>query len=375
MAMPFQEVSLMQNRQRLAEAVLSGEATVSEAARLFGVSRPTAYLWVERARAQGVPRLCALSRRPFTFARSTPLEVEALVVAQKEARPAWGAKKVHATLWPQGEEAPVCVRTVDRILTRHQWTGKRGDPQAPVIRFEREGCNQLWQMDFKGMSSDFPFLPLSVLDDCSRFCLALRPLTSPSSESVWSALWDVFGEYGVPECILTDNGACFNSTLSLGPTPFQAKLWRLGVKTIHGRPRHPQTQGKIERFHRTLEDEHASRLHQAYLQDTKEVAVAWEELRQDYNWARPHEALLMRTPGSQYVPSLRKRPKSLLPVQIDEGMIVRKVDVTGKFYFRGQPYRGGRGLQREWVEIREGEHGYEVRYAGVLIAPLERLRV
>ena len=397
--MPFQEVSRMQNRQRLAELVLSGEASLSEAARRFGVSRPTAYLWVRRARERGVAGLQPLSRRPHTIARCTPTETEALVLAQKEARPAWGAKKIHAELWPDGDGvggvAPVCVRTVDRLLRRHGLAGKRGEARGPLKRFEREGCNQLWQIDFKAMGPHALFLPLSVLDDCSRFCLALLPVSRPSSEVVWSALWEVFGEYGVPECILSDNGDCFNSTLSRGPTPFQARLWRLGVKTLHGRPAHPQTQGKVERFHRTLEEEYRALLHQRdphaasrrkqghpaghpvgpYETAAESARIAWEQVRQDYNWARPHEALSMRTPGSQYAPSPRKRPDVLPPATIDENAAARKVDVSGQFGFQGRTYRAGRGLAGEWVEIREGIHGYELRYASVVIAPLEHLQV
>src|ERR1700694_2719882 len=99
-------------------------------------------------------------------------------------------------------------------------------------------------------------MPLSVIDDHSRFCLGIIPVLKPRSEDVFSALWDLFGDFGLPDCILSDNGSCFNSARSLGgPTPFQARLWLLGIRTTHGRPYHPQTQGKVERFHRTMQQE------------------------------------------------------------------------------------------------------------------------
>lgn len=362
----------MQNRQKLAYLVLSGEVTITQAAQLFGVSRPTAYLWVERAREQGLPLLSEQSRRPHYIARSTPAETEALVLAIKQARPAWGAKKIHASLWPGSQGALVCVRTVDRILYRNGLTGKRGGPAPALQRFERDACNELWQMDFKGMGAKPHLLPLSVIDDCSRFCLALRPLLSPSSEAVWSVLWEVFGEYGLPECILSDNGDCFNSTLSLGPTPLQAKLWRVGVKTTHGRPAHPQTQGKVERFHRTLEEEYKELLH---VKENTQAERAWLRLRQDYNWSRPHEAIGMRMPGSRYTPSARKRPDALPPAHIGQGAVGRKVDISGTFYFRNHRYRGGLGLAGELVEIREGDGDYLVSYAGVTIGALNQLQV
>lgn len=370
--MAFQECSRMQNRQRLAQLVLSGELSIAGAARLFGVSRPTAHLWVGRARSEGVGALSERSRRPGRIARSTPGAVEALVLGQKRLRPAWGAKKIHAVLWPRAEAAPICVRTVDRILSRQGLTAKRGGPAPAPVRFEREGCNQLWQIDFKGMHGRSPLLPLSVLDDCSRFCLALEPLPDPSSGAVWAAMWEVFGEYGLPECLLSDNGDCFNSTRSRGPTPLQARLWRLGVRTAHGRPAHPQTQGKVERFHRTLEGEYADRLYQ---QTAEAARGAWRGLREDYNWNRPHEALGMSVPGARYAPSPRKRPGSLPPACVPEGAISRKVDVAGKFTYRNQDYRAGRGLAGEWVEVREEAGGFALYYTGVRIAALDLLQV
>ena len=350
--MPFRETSRMQNRKLLVSMVLSGEATISQAARLFEVSRPTAYLWVKRAKEQGVAPLQEESRRPHHIARTTDIEVEAMIVAHKEARPAWGAKKLHALLWPKKEEAPVCVRTVDRILARHAMVGKRNAAALALQRFEREACNLLWQMDFKGMGKKPLWMPLSVMDDRSRFCLALSPLKSTATRAVWGVLWEVFGEYGLPEYILTDNGDCFNSIRSLGPTPLQAKLWRLGVKTTHGRPAHPQTQGKVERFHRTLEAEYHELL---YTQSEDQVKAAWEKLREDYNWTRPHEALEMEPPGHHYRPSDRKRPQELPPPFVPDGALLRKVDDYGKFTFRSQKYRAGRGLAGEWVYLQEAE--------------------
>src|SRR5437868_4555548 len=88
-------------------------------------------------------------------------------------------------------------------------------------------------------------------------------------------------------------------------------------------------------------------------------------VRQDYNWARPHEALSMRTPGSQYTSSVRQRPGTLPPAEIMAGGQGRKVDVNGIFDFQGRRYRAGRGLIGERVEIREGESDYELWYASV----------
>lgn len=126
-------------------------------------------------------------------------------------------------------------------------------------RFERAECNQLWQLDFKAVHQSgqgrLGYWPLTVLDDCSRFCLRFEPLEYQRGGLVFEVLWALFGEVGLPEAILTDNGSCFSGTWGGGPNNLEVKLWRLGIRTIQGRPYHPQTQGKVERFHRTVNEE------------------------------------------------------------------------------------------------------------------------
>jgi transposase InsO family protein len=216
-------------------------------------------------------------------------------------------------------------------------------------------------MDFKGTPRGYRYVPFSVVDDCSRFCLALEPLRSQASEFVWGHLWDVFGEYGLPDCLLCDNA--FNNNRGYGPTQLQARLWRLGVGTTHGRPSHPQTQGKVERFHRTLEEEYHGLLYQHSLEAAR---IAFRELRFDYNWERPHQALGMRKPGPVYTPSRRKRPDCLPPIIVPEGAVTRKVDIEGKIHYHGRRLMAGRGLIGEWVEIRHAPNGEPiVYYAGM----------
>ena len=377
--MPFQQMSKNQQRQKLAYRVLCEHLSVAQAAREMGVSRQSAHLWVARAKEVGVQNLAEASRRPRHIARQTPEQIEAAVLEKKGAHPAWGAKKIHALLWPPGPQssAPVCVRTVDRLLSRHGLTGKRCVPPPGRGRFEREGCNQLWQLDYKGMGAAWHVWPLSVLDDHSRFCLGLVPVQAKTGQAAWEVLWQLFGEFGLPDCLLCDNGDGFNNTRSLGPTWLQARLWRLGIATTHGRARHPQTQGKVERFHKTLEVE----LGQAGLRQESVAAAgqSFERFRASYNWVRPHEALGQRVPGALYTPSPRPRPAHLPVPQIAPGATVRKVDSCGKFSYRNRAYRAGRGLAGEWVEVREEETeeeaGEALFYAGVRLAALERLRL
>lgn len=361
----------MQGRQKLASLVLWEGMSIAAAARECGVSRATAHLWVKRAREEGISELQERSRRPEQVRSPTSQVIVEQVLAAKCEKPRWGAKKLHQKLWPSPDSAPICVRTVDRLLQRQGLTVARNTVPAAVGRFERSQCNELWQMDYKGLEGRWGYSPLSVLDDHARFCLALEPVERRIIEAVWSVLWRVFDEFGLPECILCDNGDGFNSVKSQGPTVFQARLWRLGVKTAHGRPYHPQTQGKVERFHRTLEDEWSQELRQPSIEHAHRHLP---QIRASYNWERPHEALGQRVPGAVYESSRRPRPARLPEPLMPEGAIKRRVDCCGKFGYRNRTYRAGRGLSGEWVEIRELEEP-TLFYTGIQIASLTTLEV
>lgn len=364
----------MQCRQKLAYMVISGEMNLSEAARQFGVSRPTAHKWVQRALVVGVENLAEQSRAPHRQPRHTEQAIIEQILALKRAYPRWGAKKLHALLWPPdgAEEAPICVRTTDRLLRRRGLVIPRGVSKPAVGRFERGASNELWQLDFKGIEKRWDYIPLSVLDDHSRFCLALHPAMTTSGPAVWNVLWDAFGEFGLPECILCDNYASFNSLRSPGPTWLQSRLWLLGIKTCHGRPAHPQTQGKVERFHKTLEEEAHDLIRQPNIPSAFQ---AFKTFRQSYNWVRPHEAIGMKPPGAVYQPSERIRPSQPPKHELPEGALVRKVDCNGRFTIRCRKYQVGQGLAGQHVEIREEEEGLAAYFAGIRIAAIEEIRL
>ncbi len=356
----------MDVRRRAAHLVLVRGHSIAGAARECGLSRPTVRLWVARARVRGFGALGEESRRPRSFRSATPADVEQEIVSAKARFPAWGAKKLWTHLWKG--EAPVCVRTVDRILDRHGLTRSSLAKELPR-RFERESPNALWQMDFKGLGIPrMPYSPLSVLDDASRFCIAFEPVAWPhTAEGVWAVLWSLLGEFGQPEAVLTDNEGCFASPKGNGPSLLESRLWRLGIRTLQGRPAHPQTQGKVERFHRTAQEELGELLRQPTVDAARQV---YEGFVSTYNWVRPHEALDMRVPGELYRPSTRARPQRLPePVVLGKA---RKVDASGKFWFGGHPHRAGRGLMNQWVDVRDDGLAY---YAGIALGSLDELRV
>ncbi len=358
--MSFVSGSLMDARRRLASRVLVDGLSVSAAAREAGVSRTTAKLWVGRARAGGIDALPTPSRRPLNSPNGTDEEIVRRVLECKALHPSWGARKLIPLLWPFGE-APVCERTVDRILARAGKTVGRAPAPATVGRFERETPNELWQMDFKGLGENPPpYKVLSILDDASRFLVGLERIEAATGVLVFEALWKVFGEYGMPQAILSDNEHCFHSRQSKGPSFLEARLWRLGIKTLHGRPGHPQTQGKVERFHKTLGDTVGSET----LRNPLHVSRAIREFREEYNWVRAHDALGKVPPGTRYGWSLKRRPDELPEAVLPEGVETRKVGAEGRFTRKGVHYRLGQGLAGETVALLEREGELWVHYAG-----------
>ncbi|MDQ2654383.1 MAG: integrase core domain-containing protein, partial [Chloroflexota bacterium] len=171
-----------------------------------------------------------------------------------------------------------------------------------------------------------------MLDDHSRFALALSACPNQQRPTVQTALTAVFRRYGLPQAILCDNGSPWGAAGLGGITRLEAWLLRLGVEPWHGRPYHPQTQGKIERFHGTIAREVFA--HQP--PTTLEAAqVAFDAFRTNYNYHRPHEALANLVPASAYSPSLRPFPETLPPVVYDAGALVFTVTIHGSISWRG----------------------------------------
>ena len=170
-------------------------------------------------------------------------------------------------------------------------------------RYERSTPNALWQMDFKG---HFAMLkgrchPLTILDDHSRFCLGLQACANETIETTQIHLTHIFRRYGLPLALLCDNGGPWGSGYPhLELTKLTVWLIRLGIQVLHGRPAHPQTQGKDERFHRTLK---AEVLQGTVFADLEDCQCHFDPFRERYNLVRPHEALGLDTPSQHYQPS------------------------------------------------------------------------
>lgn len=352
--MPWKESSRMSSRL---EFVLLAEAPGSNMKALcqsFGVSRKTGYKWLDLYRAQGAEGLQERSRRPLRSPKRCSAELEAAVLALHDQYPCWGARKLKALL-PEAVGKPH-PNTIAAILKRH---GRQLVPHVDQTnpakgRFEHEEPNSLWQMDFKGHfaltnSAAGRCHPLTVLDDHSRFSLCLAACSGEDRLQVKAALTRTFLMYGLPQRITCDNGAPWGTAGHGTISRLEVWLMRLGIRVSHSRPHHPQTQGKDERFHRTLKRELLARYGFGSIDACQDAFNAW---RDQYNLVRPHEALGQKAPITRYQPSARSFPSHLPPVEYDDGDIVRTVQRHGQISFKGRSHFVGEGLYQEPVAIR-----------------------
>ena len=337
--MPFKEQSIVMQREEFCLLALMPGANIRELCRRSGISPTTGYEWLQRYRGQGVLGLQDRSRRPLTSPLRTDEDIEALVVAVRQAHPAWGGRKIRKVLENDGLTIPPSASTITAILRRHDLLdGPGAGERRDWLRFEHAAPNDLWQMDFKGhvAMGQGRCHPLTVLDDHSRYALEIAACGNEQGITVRARLQQLFQRQGLPRRILADNGPPWGTAGSeQRHTPLSVWLLDLGIELIHGRPYHPQTQGKDERFHRTLK---AEVLNVTSLTDLDQAQRTFDAFRHLYNTRRPHEALNMATPQSRYTMSPRSMPHAIRPPQYQTTDQVRKVDATGHFSFKGRRF-------------------------------------
>lgn len=351
--MPWKEASAMSLRWEIVQQALEYGANRSKLSRQFDVSRKTLYKWLRRFQQAGRAGLADVSRRPQTSPARTPAAMEERVLALRDEH-GWGGRKINRRLRDLGVEGAPPASTVTAILRRHG----RLDPgesrkHRPWLRFEAEAPNDLWQMDFKG---HFPLgcgqrcHPLTVLDDHSRFCLALRACADERRMTVQQQLVTLFREYGLPTRLLVDNGPPWGGEGYERVTRLGVWLIALGVNVVHSGAYHPQTIGKDERFHRTLVDELIRR---QVFRDLGHAQECFDPWRETYNWQRPHHSLDLAVPASRYQPSPRPYPENLPPFEYPDHTITRRVDEKGQISFRNRPFRVGKALHGQTIGLRE----------------------
>ena len=351
--MPWKECSRMTSRLEFVMLASAPKANISALCQSFGISRKTGHKWLGQFEEQGKDGLSDRSRRPHTSPNRSGTELEEQILALHGQHPYWGARKLQALL-PNGSPKPH-PNTISAILRRHgkQILSSSAAGPAATKRFEHEAPNLLWQMDFKGYfrmtdARAGRCYPLTVLDDHSRFAICLAACSGETGKQVQQALIKAFKTYGLPERITCDNGNPWGTPKQNGLTKFEVWLIRLGIKVSHSRPGHPQTQGKDERFHRTLKLE---LLNQGF-SSLVSCQSAFDKWREQYNLIRPHSSLNQQPPVSRYAASGRPYPTKLPEVEYAADDDIRKVRGNGYISFRHEEIFVGEGLKGERVAVR-----------------------
>lgn len=336
---------------------------LSALCRQYQISRKTGYKWLHRARTEAEDPLANHSRRPHVSPHQTGPAVTEAVLALRARHPHWGARKLARLLAEAGATPVPAPSTITVILQRHGVLPPR-QPRVPQAthRFEHPGAHDLWQMDFMGPRAtvtEGEVHPLTIIDDHSRTLLSLTACLHQRLDLVWEVLWACFTRYGLPRAILTDNGPPWGQSLGKGMNRFEARLLRMGIEPWHGRPYHPQTQGKVERMHATIAREVFGTRTFATFSATQ---YAFDTFRTTYNEVRPHEGIAYAVPISRLQPNARLCPDVVPPPVYAPHDAVRKVRSQGAIGFAGRSWFVSRGLIGEEVAVRptDATGGYGV---------------
>lgn len=351
--MSWQEHDRVSLRKEFISQAIKPSANISELCRRYKISRKTGYKWLGRFHNDGAKELADHSKRPLYSPKKTSKSVEKQILQTKEKHPYWGARKVRVLLKRQKLETLPAKSTIHKILKKHGYVTSKEKTGAHAIRFEHEAPNRLWQMDFKG---HFAYErgrchPLTILDDHSRFSICLRACINETGKVVKPILIETFRCYGIPERINVDNGSPWGALFDCAKyTTLSVWLIQLGIKVSYSRPRHPQTNGKEERFHRTLKTE---LLDNHYFRTIKHIQQSLNEWREIYNLERPHEGIGMQVPSERYQPSYRRYPEKLPEVIYSTDYDIRQVDQRGRLVINGRQIFVGIPFSKKQIGLRE----------------------
>lgn len=368
--MPWREVSTMQLRTEFLALAKQEGANVRQLCRRFGISPTTAYKWLGRQREGADVK--DRSRRPLVSPTRCDAAFEAAVLTLRRAHPAWGARKLERRLQVLGHATPA-VSTVHAILVRHDCISAKASEAAQAWqRFEHANPNDLWQMDFKGhvAMAQGRCHPLTILDDHSRYNLCIGACADERAATVKAHLVATFRRYGLPLRMTMDNGPPWGDS-EAHFTAMDVWLMKQGIGVSHSRPYHPQTQGKDERFHRTLKDEV---LQGVVFPELAASQAAFDRWRVIYNQQRPHQALAMEVPQQRYSVSTREYQPSPAPPEYADDRQVRRVHDHGRLSWKGHLYRVGRAFTGEPVAVRPtlNQHIHDVFWQTRRIAQINQ---
>ncbi len=284
--------------------VLADQLSVTAAAAEYGYSRRHLHRLLARYREGGLDALEPRSRRPKTNPGATSETVRQRVIELRAQLTAEGLDAGPVTIgWHLEQEGhkPPAPATISRILHQAGLISPqpRKRPRSSYARFEMAQPNEMWQSDVIHwqLADGTDVEVLNWLDDHSRYLLSATVHQPATGEDVVAVFLAVIDDHGPPASTLTDNGSIYTSRFTGGRNAFEYLLPILGVRQKNGSPGHPQTQGKIERFHQTQKRWLTAR---PAARTPAELQRQLDEFREHYNEQRPHRALDRATPGHAY---------------------------------------------------------------------------
>ena len=321
----------------IVDAVLIERRSPTELARNHGISRRWVHKLVKRFKEGGYAALEPRSRRPNSCSHQTASDVQAQVIRLRQELVAnghdAGPETIAHHLFGQVDKPP-SVATIWRILKRNGLISPQPHkrPRSSFIRFEAKLPNETWQLDSTPwqLAGASPVEILNFLDDRSRLALASTSLPSVKADDVVRVFYSASSSFGLPASLLSDNAAVFTGKSRRGKVLLELELERLGILFKHSTPYHPQTCGKVERFHQTLK---RFLRQQPAAHSLADLQFQLDAFRDYYNQRRPHRSLNRQTPLSVFNSLIKARP-SQQPVVSDQRVRRDKIDSFGKVTLR-----------------------------------------
>ena len=338
----------------------------------YNITRKTGYKWFNRFKSN--ESMSDKPKVPLTINNKTSPDIEQLILSERVNDPGYGARKLKIILENKYSISFPCPATINNILKRNNLiSDAESIKHKPYKRFEKNNCNDMWQTDFKGqfLTNDNKYCYiLDIIDDHSRFLIDIAPFTS-TENVVLPTFERVFYKYGKPYSLLSDNGSQF-AGFKKGYTKFEKWLMNHNVLPLHGRIKHPQTQGKIERFHRSLKNE---LLNYKTFNNIECVNIELQKYKHKYNYERPHEALKMGYPATIYHSSSRKYNPIVKEYQYSGIYHVLKVNSWGYIRFNDYKIYLSETMINEHVELRpnENNNSFIICYRNFIIAEIDAI--
>jgi len=367
--MPWKETRVFDLRAQFIKLYLTDTMSVAGLSREFGISRTTAYKYIDKYEEYGKQGLHDLPRAPHTHPNATLEDVVDIIVQLRARYPNWGAHKLKTVLernhplynWPAESTIGVILKTKGLVAKRGRRVRAHATP-TPELTKPRASCS-VWTADYKGqfkLGTGAWCYPLTIVDSYSRMILKCHGLPGTSFDQAMPIWVATFREYGLPEIIRTDNGSPFAS-MGLGGLSRLSVWWlKLGVIPERIQPGSPQQNGRHEHMHRVLKKEAAT----PPAKDFKAQQKAFDVFVDEYNYVRPYEAIGMATPAELFVPSARRYPLILPEVEYPSQMIRRHVRTTGCIRWRGQLLFTSEILTGEYVGLDPIDDGIYALYFG-----------